>query len=64
MKSTLLDAESHRASQGTFKESNKPKRYFGYESYLKKLIEAEPSTFEEVINHQEWKDAMNEDINL
>ena len=28
---------------------------------MKKLIKAEPSTFEEAVNHQEWKDAMNEE---
>ena len=28
---------------------------------MTKLIEAEPSTFEEAVNHQEWKDAMNEE---
>jgi len=31
---------------------------------MTKLIEAEPSTFEEVINHQEWKDAMDEEYQL
>jgi hypothetical protein len=61
LKSTLLDAEGHGAAQGTFRESKKPKRYSGYATYMTKLIEAEPSTFEEVVNHQEWKDAMNEE---
>lgn len=28
---------------------------------MTKLIESKPSTFEEAINHQEWKDAMNEE---
>ena len=28
---------------------------------MTKLIEAEPSTFEEVVNHKEWKDVMNEE---
>eukprot|EP00253_Pinus_taeda_P012749 PITA_12749 len=60
LKSTLLDAEGHGAAKGSLRESNKPKRYFGYAAYMKKLIEAKPSTFEEAINHQEWKDAMNE----
>jgi len=27
---------------------------------MTKLIEAKPSTFEEAIEHREWKDAMNE----
>lgn len=61
MNSTLVDAESHGAAQGTFKEIKKPKRYSGYADYLSKLIEEEPSTFEEVVNHQEWKYSMNEE---
>jgi len=28
---------------------------------MTKLIEAKPSTFEEVVNHQEWNDAMDEE---
>ena len=47
--------------KNSFRENKKPKRYFGYFAYVTKLIEAEPSTFEEVVNHQEWKDAMNEE---
>ena len=27
---------------------------------MTKLIEAKPSTFEDAVKHQEWKDAMNE----
>jgi len=40
LKSTLLDVEGHGAAQGTFKESKKPKRYFGYATYMAKPIEA------------------------
>ena len=47
--------------KGSFRESKKPKRYFGYVAYMTKLIEAKPSTFEEAVNNQEWKDAMNEE---
>ena len=51
LKSTLQDAEGHAVATCTFKESKKPKRYSGYASYMTKLIEAEPSTLEEVSNH-------------
>jgi len=61
LKSTLLDAKGHRATQGSFRESKKPKKYFGYVAYMTKLIEAKPSTFEEAVEHREWKDAMNEE---
>jgi len=53
--------ERHGATRDTFRESKKPKRYLGYAAYTTKLIEAEPSTFEEAIKHQRWKDAMNEE---
>ena len=61
LKSILLDARGHAVAQVTFMESKNPKQYFGYASYMKKLIEAYPSTFEESINYQEWMDAMNEE---
>jgi len=61
LKSILLDAKGHGVAQVTFMESKKPKQYFGYASYMKKLIEANPSTFEESINYQEWMDAMDEE---
>lgn len=53
LKSTLLDVEGHGATKVTFRESKKPKRYSLYATYMTKLIEAEPSIFEEAIKHQE-----------
>ena len=61
MKSTLLDVEGHGVSQGTFREIKKPERYSGYATFMTELIEAKPSTFDEVVNHQGWNDAMNEE---
>jgi len=61
LKSTLLDAEGHGASNGKFREIKKPKRYSRYAAYMTELIEVEPSTFEEVFKHEEWKDSMNEE---
>ena len=60
LKSTLLDVEGHGSTQVTLRARKTPKRYFGYATYMTKLIESKPSTFEEVVNNQEWKDAMNE----
>lgn len=59
--STLVDAEGHGAAQGSFRESKRPKRYYGYVAYMTKLIEIKPSTFEEDVEHREWKYAMNEE---
>lgn len=52
LKATLEDVEGHGAVKGTFRERKRPKRYSGYVAYMIKLIEAKPSTFEEVV-HQE-----------
>jgi len=64
LKSTLFDVEGHGATKGTFRENKKPKIYIVYADYMKKLIEAKLSTFEEVVNHQEWKYSMNEEYLL
>ena len=61
LKSTLLDAKGHGALKGSFRESKKSKRYYEYAAYMTKQIEAEPSTVEDAVNHQKWKDAMNEE---
>eukprot|EP00253_Pinus_taeda_P032826 PITA_32826 len=61
LKSTLLDAEGHGEAQGSFRESKRPKKCYGYAAYMTKLIQAKPSTFEEVVEHREWKDALNEE---
>jgi len=42
-------------------ESKEPKQYSGYVVYMTKLIDVKPSNFDEVVTHQEWKDAMNEE---
>lgn len=61
LKYTLVYAKGHGEVNGTLRESKKPKIYSKYEAYMKKLIELDPSTFEEVVNHQEQKDTMNEE---
>ena len=45
LKSTLLDVKGHGAAQGTLRERKKPKRYYGYATYMTKLVEAKASTF-------------------
>jgi len=54
-------AERHIAPRGTFRESNKPSRYQGYLTAMSDIIQNEPSSFEEVVEHKVWKDAMNEE---
>jgi len=45
---------------GTSRESRKPKRFSSYATALTNLIDAKPSTYEETISQQVWKEAMNE----
>lgn len=59
---TLKEVEGHVAPCGTFRESKKSKKYSGYAIMMCKIIESEPSTYEEVVEHQGWKDAMAEDF--
>lgn len=61
LRSTLEDVEGHEVAKGPSRESKKPKRYSGYAAYMTKLIEAEPSTFQEVEHEEIWKKAMQEE---
>ena len=58
LRDTLEDVEGHEVVKGSSKESKKPKRYSGYAAYMTKLIEIEPSTFQEVEHEEVWKKAM------
>jgi len=61
LKAILEDAEGHGSTNGTFRERERPKRYSGYAAYMKKLIEIEPTKFEEFSHQEEWKKAMQEE---
>ena len=47
--------------RGTFCESKQPKRYQGYLAAMSTIVQSEPGSFEEVVKHQVWKDAMHEE---
>ena len=57
----LKDAERHIAPRGTFRENKKPNMYQGYLIAMSTIIQNEPSSFEDVVKQQVWKDAMNEE---
>jgi len=61
LRETLEDAERHISPRGTFCESKKPNRYQGYLNVMSIIIQNEPSSFEEFVKQQVWKDAMNEE---
>ena len=60
MKKNLQEVEVH-TTKGTIRESKRPKRYFGYATYMTKLIEVEPSSYEDATKHQEWRNPMQEE---
>jgi hypothetical protein len=57
----LKDAEGHVAPRGTFKESRPLQRFSSYVALMSNIIDSEPSSFEEAICQQVWKDAMMEE---
>ena len=52
LESTLQEAEKHKAPSGTFRERKRPKIFSNYATLMTSLINAEPSTFEEVVKQK------------
>ena len=61
LRDTFEDAEGHMAPRGIFCESKKLSRYQGYLAAMSTIVQFEPRYFKEVVKHQVWKDAMDED---
>ena len=47
LETTLQEAERLKAPSGTFKERKRPKRFSNYATCMKKILNEEPTTFEE-----------------
>lgn len=58
---TLQDVDSDAPIRIPFRERKKPCRYHGYVAAMTTMIQAKPSTFEEYIKEQFWKDSMDEE---
>ena len=56
----MQETKKHAAPSGSFRESKKPHKFSSYVALMSNIIDSEPSTFEEVAEKQEWKDAMIE----
>jgi hypothetical protein len=56
----LQEAEGHAAPKGSFRESKRPHKFSTYVALMSKIIDSEPSTFEEAAKQQMWKDVMME----
>jgi hypothetical protein len=58
IEATLQDAERIKVPEGTSRKSERPKRFSSYAAYMTKLLDEEPTTFEEVVQKVQWKEAM------
>jgi hypothetical protein len=61
LEATLQDAERLKVLEGTFRKSKKPKRFSSYAAYMTKLLDEEPTTFEEAVQKKQWKEAMTKE---
>jgi hypothetical protein len=61
LEATLQEAERLKAPNGTFRKSKKPKRFSSYAACMTKLLDEEPTTFEEAIQKKQWKEAITEE---
>ena len=58
LEATLQDAERIKVPEGTSRKSKRSKRFSSYATYLTKLLDEEPTTFEEAVKKAQWKEAM------
>jgi hypothetical protein len=61
LEATLQDAERLKVPEGTFRKSKRPKRFSSYAAYMTKLLDEEPTAFEEEVQKEQWKEAMMEE---
>jgi hypothetical protein len=55
LEATLKDAERLKVPEGTFRKSKRPKIFSSYETYMTKILDEEPTTFEEAVQKEQWK---------
>jgi hypothetical protein len=61
LEATLQDTKRLKVPEGTFRKSKRPKRFSSYATYMTKLLDEEPTTFEEAVQKGQWKEAMTEE---
>ena len=61
LEATLQEAKRLKAPSGTFIKSKKTKRFSSYAACMTKLLNEEPTTFEEAAQKKQWKEAMTEE---
>jgi hypothetical protein len=57
----IQDAERYGALNKIFRESKRPRLYSNYVALVSNIIDAEPSSYEEVAEKKVWHDAMIEE---
>jgi hypothetical protein len=58
LEATLQEDERLKSPSGTFRKRKNPKRFSNYETCMKKILNEEPTTFEEAYQKKQWKEAM------
>jgi hypothetical protein len=61
LEATLQDTERLKVPEGTFRKGKRPKRLSIDVAYMTKLLDEEPTTFEEAVQKGQWKEAMMEE---
>jgi hypothetical protein len=56
----IQDAERIKVPEGTSRKTKRLKRFSSYATYMTKLLDEEPTTFEEEVKREQWKEAMVE----
>ena len=55
LEATLQEVERLKSPSGTFRKRKNPKRFSNYETCMTKLLNEEPTTFEEEAQKKQWK---------
>jgi hypothetical protein len=61
LEATLQDTRRLKVLEGTFRKSKRPKILSSYASYMMRLLDDEPTTFEEAVQKEQWKEAMTKE---
>jgi hypothetical protein len=61
LEATLQDAGRIKVPEGTSRKSKRLKRFSSYATYMMKLLDEEPTTFEEAVQKGQWKEVMAEE---
>ena len=61
LEATVQEAKRLKAPSGTFRKRKNPKRFSSYATCMTKLLNEEPTTFEEATQKEQWKEAMTKE---